>query len=461
MSHRRQRGSIQLSALYSDLNEKINNLFLDDELKHIDLSSHIAILKNNNLTLYSSFNYDELFSTSIDEEQYGVRERLIWRHKPNLRTNHTFNYLSSDRFDNILLIPIPRETKEYSFNLDHTLYENLSTHINAEYDDIKVGGNRDEQYGVGIFWDYTRRIPWGKFSIDIGQGYRNVKVLESEDFTRIIDEQHIISDISDTFLLNADIDLNSIVITDSLNNPLLEDIHYTLVETGGFTGIRCKPGLLNCSAGVLVLVDYRFRSNFPFDYSTRTQSYGIQLDLWSVLDLYYSYSKYKQKFLRGIRPDVLSKDIVHRAGAGLEWKVSDTSVEFEDRDSETGLSIRRIIFKESVSYITDEEWFLNIAASYAISEYEENNDTTTVSNILANAEKMVFDNGILKTEAFMRSIKSDSEDQDDIGFSAFLHWIYNIYEIDLTYMFTNEENSIVNNTFRKHYILLEVKRNLF
>ncbi len=461
MSHRRQRGSISLNAFYSDLNQQINNVLLDNEIKHVNVSNNIIFFKKNNMTLDSSFTYEDSISTNIDEELYGVHERLIWHHKPNLMTKYTFDYETRDRFDNNLLSRIPRDTTTYGFNLNHGLYENLTTNINVDYDDFKVGGNREEQYGVGIFWDYKRRIPWGHLGIVIGQSYRIVNVLESEDFSNIIDEQHIMNDISDTFLANDDVDLNSILITDSLNNLLLEDIHYTLVETGGFTGIRCKPGLLDCSAGVLVFVDYRYRSSFPFDYSNRSQSYGITLDLWSYLELHYRYSKYKQKFISGTRPDELSKDIIHNAGAGLEWKTSNTSVEFEDIESVTGLSSRRIRFAESVSFITVTEWFFNIGASYTISDYTKSNDTVKVGNILANAEKLVFENGIFKSEAFMRSIKSDAEDQDDIGFSTSLDWIYNIYEIDVTYMFTNEKNSVTDHTFRNHYVFLNVRRNLF
>jgi hypothetical protein len=96
----------------------------------------------------------------------------------------------------------------------------------------------------------------------------------SEDFTSIIDEQHIMNDTSDTFLANDDVDINSILVTDSLNNILLEDIHYTLVETGGFTGIRCKPGLLDCSSGVQVLVDYRFKSETIGSFLTKRSALG-------------------------------------------------------------------------------------------------------------------------------------------------------------------------------------------
>ncbi len=461
MSHRRQRGAITLSAFYSDLSQQINNVLLDNEVKHVDVRNNITFFEKNNMTLDSSFTYEDSISTNIDEELYGVRESLIWHLKSNLKTKYVFFYETRDRFDNILLSPIPRETTSHSLSFNHGLYENLTTNINADFNDIKVGGNREEQYGVGIFWDYKRRIPWGKLGIVIGQSYRNVKVLESEDFSSIIDEPHIINDISDTFIANDDIDLNSILITDSLGNLLLEDIHYTLVETGGFTGIRCKPGLLDCSAGVQVLVDYRFRSRFPFDYSTRNQSYGMTLNLWSYLDLHYRFTKYTQKFLRGTKPDELSKDIIHNAGAGLKWRASNTSVEFEDVNSVTGLSLRRISLLESVSFITEEEWFFNIGASYTISDYTKSNETVKVGNIVANAEKLVFDNGIFKSEAFLRSIKSDAEDQNDIGFSTSLDWKYNIYDIEVTYMFTNEKNSVTDNTFRNHYVFLNVRRNLF
>ncbi len=459
--HRFWRSTTSLSAYYLDTNQEINRQDVDNEIKNINVQNKISILKNNNLHLESAFTYEESFSTNNDDEIYNVRETLSWKHRPNLRTRYSFQYEMRDRFDKRVFALIPREIKTFAFNLNHSLYENLVTNINAGYDDLKIGGNREEQYGVGIDWGYRRRIPNGTLGLFIGQSYRNVNVLKSEDFSRVTDETHVITDVTDAFLVNAEVDTNSIDITDNLGNPLLEGIHYILTETGGFTGIRCKSGILDCVAGVQILVDYRYRSSFPFDYSAWNQSYGIQLNLWSFLELRYRYAKYEQKFLQGTRPDELSKNIVHSAGAGVEWKITDTSVEFEDIDSATGLSLRRIRFMESVVFKTEEEIFFNIVASYAINEFKKTDETTKVGNIFASAEKLVFNSGKVKAEAFMRNVRGDDQDQTDIGFSAFLNWIYNIYDIDLTYMFTNEKNSITDQTFRNHYVFLNVRRNLF
>ncbi len=461
MFHRRQRTAFSLTAFYTDLKRDISGQILDNEIKHIDLKNSIVILENNDLTLDSGVAYEESLSTNVDTEQYYVRETLIWHYNTDLVTKYSFYYESVDSFDKKLQASVPRKTISHNFNLNHGLYENLTTHINADFDKFEIGKNRDQQYGGGISLDYRRRIPWGRLGLNTGQAYRIVEVQESDDITRIFDEVYNIDDTASTFLAKSDVDINSLSITDTSGNLLLEDIHYTLVETGGFIGIRCKPALPGCSTGIDVLVDYRYRSRFPFDYANRSQTYGIKLNFWSVLDLHYSYSTYEQKFLRGIRPDELSKDIIHNAGAELEWRKTQTTVEFEDVESRTGLSLRRIRLMESVSFKTEGEWYINMAAGYTVSDFENNDETSKVSNIIVSAEKLVFDSGILRTEAFMRNVRSDVEDRDDIGFSAFLQWVYNIYDVDLTYMFNNEKNSVLDRTIRKHYILLKLRRNLF
>ncbi len=463
MSHIWKRSATSLSAFYSDLRQKTNDVIQDGETRNIDLKNSIAIIKNNKLTLISSLVYEESFSTYNDDEIYRVRETVLWNHKHNLSTRYTFNYEERDRFDKRLLSSVPRKATVYRFNLNHRLYENLSTGIQAGFDDNKTGGNREQQYDAGIFWDYRRRIPWGTLGIDIGQSYSNVKVLESEDFVSISDEAYTINDLSFTFISNANVDDNSIFVFDKGGIRLVNGFHYDLVSNGAFTGIRCRPVLPDCSGpdGVDVLIDYRFRNKFPFDYSIRDQSYGIQLKLWSVLDVFYRFSTSTQKFLRGTRPDDLSKDTIHRTGAGLEWKGTDTTIEFEDISSVTGLSSRRLRVTEFVNLRTDREWLVNILASYAMTEFPVTGETVRVSNIRAHTEKLVMDNGLLKADAFIRNVRSDSEDLNEFGISAMLNWMYNIYDIDLTYMFNNEKNSVIDYTVRNHYILLEIRRNLY
>ncbi|UCH80028.1 MAG: hypothetical protein JSW20_09785 [Nitrospiraceae bacterium] len=462
MSLRNQRAAMSISSFYRDLNKVVNNQILDNEVKHANLRNSIVILKKNKLSFSSGVSYEESFSTNKDEEEYLADGTLVWRIKPNLKSSYTVNYENIDTFDKKLLSPIPRETMSHDLNLTHTLYENLATNINVTYEKLKIINNTDQRYGVGAIWDYKRRIPWGILRLEMGQSYRNVEVLESEDFVRVIDEIQRIDDVTVTPLANANVDFNiPVSVSDSLGTPLIEDFHYELIQIGDVKGIRCKLALPGCTAGVDVFVDYTYRSRFPFDYSIRFQLYGIRLDLWSRLKLHYNYSKLKQNFLRGFRPEELNQNIIHRAGAELEWKNSNSMIEVEDVDSVTGLSLRRTRLMESVYLKTANEWFLNITASYTINKYHKTDETVKVGNILASAEKLIFYNGKMRAEVFMRDVTGESQDLNNIGFSTFLNWIYNIYEIDLTYSFTNEKNSITDQTFRNHYLFLNLRRNLF
>jgi hypothetical protein len=447
-------GDTRLEASYIDNTRTTQGIPINISAENVTLQNYYDITKDKRVALSSGFNYRSAKSNFTESTVYGVSESLQWRHKENLSTNYLLRYdkSSTESFNT--------ESKAAGFGLTHQLYENLTTSINADAALSEFTGGEIASYGTGLSFNYTRRIPWGNLNINIGHDYRVVMQDYVQDFIQVMDESITLTDGVVTFLANENVDIASIFVTDSTGTiPYIKDIDYNITEIGSLVRIsRIVTG--GISNGQTVLVDYRYLSQTPFDYSTFDQSYGISLNLWSVWRTYYRFNHSKQNFLSGIRQERLTDDTIHTAGTELEWKWSRTNLEFEDRQTVT-VPLTRWRAEETITVKPMEKLFLSLSGSYGKTKFKDTEEVEIANGIRGTIQMVTSNWSWLKLEGFRNNLSGRSQKTTDSGFLSVFDMFFGIWRASISYRFLQEKDETSQETFKNNYFLFEIKRTLF
>jgi len=459
-------GNIRLSGYYTQRDDTVNDVGIDSKQQVYTFSHTRSFLDNNTVILNSSLTYTDTVNNNVLNRNFLAIENLSWRHKENLRTQYTFLYRDRELDDPINATQTDDDMASGNFNLTHFLYENLTTNVNTGATRTRNNGNKEVTYNGGVDFRYSRDLPVGSLQADMGQDITLTEVNYSSDFNRMINEA--VSLVSTfTELKNENIDVTSIVVTDSTGTIYPEAGNYVLSTLGTVTRIRCITGglldtVLNCSAGAPVLIDYDYRVRFPFDYWIHAQSYGVNLNLYNALNMYYRFVKSKQYFLRGIQSstDELINDRSHSVGMLLKMNWSETEIAYENRKSTTRplekASVREIITVQPSYYS-----IIRCSLGYTTTNDKLRNETEKLTDVLLSYEKVIGSRAKVSANGFYQRLSSPSLSFEDRSIRVALDWFYRIYKGRITYSYTEEEDHIVQQIMKNNYILFSLNRKLF
>jgi hypothetical protein len=453
MRYDKNLGDTRLEASYTDSTETTSGITINTIQQAANLQNYSNLTKDKRVTLGSVLSYRDTQSNFIKTLQYNVYENLLWRHRKNLTTNYSFRY-NINKFGGA-----KSESSALSFNLRHLLYENLTTTVDIDGASNQFTGGRELIYGAGLNFNYMRRIPWGMLNIDMGHDYKITERDITANYIQVIDEPITLRGSEITFLANKNIDIDSIVVRDNTRTiPYIKNTHYKVTEIGSSIGIS-RIGT-TIGDGQEVLVSYKYLSTPAFDYSTFNQSYGINLDLWYVLMIYYRFNRSKQRVISGIPPEELIDDSIHTAGTEFRWKWSRTKLEFEDRET-TNMPATRWRAEETITLRPFEKVFFSFSGNYGRSKFKDTGETERSNGIRANIQMLTSRWSRFTAEGFRYKISGLSERTTDSGVSLIFEWFYEIWRGSLSYRFLNEKDEIFQETRKNHYILFEIKRTLF
>ena len=464
-SNRSKFGFIRLSGLYSK-SETASGARFDDVEEQSYSVTHDRPFSENKVLLTSALRYDETFTNTTTDRGYSIYENLSWRHRENLRTRYNFNYRDREAFYASTEGMTDLNIVSGNFNLNHRLYENLTTNVSTGVTRNRNTGNEDLIYDAGVDFNYVRKVPVGAIQVTMGQRATVTEVDYSSDTTRVLDEPVSLV-YTFTFLENEDIDITSIVVKDGAGTIYRQAGNYELSTIGTLTRIRCISGGqldrdLDCSAGAPVLVDYTYRIRFPFDYWIHDQSYGVYLNLEKALDIYYRFRKSKQYFLRGIRSttDILFNDQSHSLGAALKMNWSETTLDFENRQSTT-LPMKSVRLREVITVAPSYYSLMRISLGYTRTDYKTEDDTEKLTDFSVSYESVIARRAKISANGFYTRMSSPSQRTDFQGFLVSLDWVYRIYRGTISYSYAQEKDKIIQKKEINNYVLFTVKRELY
>ncbi len=471
----RQQDDVKINIMYDKHlgSSTLNGSFIDSDQSTtnslIEKNEYRASFSNiykfrNRASLNSNISFQDGDGSNIHSRRHSIFESLNWTHRGNLSSSYNIRYDKSSSFDKNSSRTIRSRFKSVGFKLRHLLYENLSTTINVDSSESNLSSLRSSNYGGGVNIDYRRSIPRGFINITMKQNYsitdNRLKLSEGINVS-VIKELHDLAFGTTSLFENTNVNKESITVNDPTLSgcagfTCIEDIDYKIVTIGNSTGIR-PLGFLN---GKRVEINYTYQSNPVFDYAVYSQSYGINLNLWSTLRLFYNVDVAKQFERDGTPPDDLIDDSIHTAGSEFEWKFTKTQFKWEDWYT-VNAPLRKWDIKEAFTFNPIENVYVRLSATYGESVFKETGDKDRFVGFKSDAQALLNSNTLISVSAIRDNITSSTEKRINTGFESSLELAYRIYKLNLSYRFADEREEMTEEQSSNHHLSFALRRTLF
>jgi len=468
LRHQKYLGSSKLYLIYKDQEDTIDNKLTETNHQSAHFINTYDFETDNKVTLRSDATYEETDSTDLLIRRYSVYENLNIDHHDNLQTDYDVSYEKDNRFDKILHEPNRSEAKTASFSISHRLYDNLDTYFTLRSSESSNRAGRNSYHDTGIDWNYSRDIPWGTLKTNVGYDYsiRDSKVSEEGSAIEVLDEPIAFfitvntAELNNEDIITGTIEISERRVSDGKGIIYIEGTDYTIRTRGKITEILRSAGSNIPNDGTLVFARYRYIPNPAFDYELFRQSYSINLRLWSSLMLYYNHFRTNQDLLRGEPPDELIDDISHAAGGEYKWRWSKTAFDWEDHYT-THSPTRKWTASEVLTFTPGYRNFLQMQAAYGLSKFKDTGDTERTRNISAKFQRRLTEQSNISLSGYIYDVSGQTQNYTNSEFVSEYNLYYRIYKLTMRYIFKNEKDNDIDETFRNHYFLLELRRSLF
>jgi hypothetical protein len=446
-----------LNALYRDVRTTFEGRRTDNLTKNVRFSNNYN-LKSNGITggLRSGLTFDDAEGSSFKLTRYDISENLNLHHRGNLSTNYIFNYNFTEREAS------KSQNGRLGFTLRHKLYENLNTTVRAGTRRSESSGTENLDYEGGVRFGYSRRIPWGKLGISVGQNYRQSEVSKKDEFVEVSDESVLLTTGEITLLKKSFIDVGTIRVMDPSRITEYPDdgTHYTLVEENDRVLIRCVTGGLidtdfDCSDGASVVVDYTYRSQ-GVDYAFYSRSYGLSLNLWSFLKMYYRFSRSTRRSVSSFVSIEPVRNEARTIGAEISLKNTKTSFKYSIKDP-SGVPTEGIVVKEGVTFRPSRNIFLSLSGSFSQTRFMTEDRKDFFKGMRGNMQMIISRRSRLTISGFGDQGTGDSIDNLRYGFSVDYRIRFRRLRAGMTYSFSDYRDDINFQSIKNHSFTVNVK----
>jgi len=460
-------GDTVLSASYIDSRQNTQNTIIDSEQQTVRLKNVLSPRGLSNISLSSSLNYTDNDSTFQQSKRGDIYERLSWTHSDSLSTYYSLRYEEEDRFEKATATESDRQLLSGDFSLSHILYENLTTNLLAAASQAKYEDDEEIEYILSGKFDYKRSIPNGMLYVNISQNIDMVDENIVSDSGQIYDETVPLKTGEISFLEEENVELDSIIVTDTTGLTIyFRYVDYSVTEVDTLTRISCITGSqldtdIGCTTtGGTVLVTYQYNQRPSFDYYTYSQSYGVNVNLWAALTLYYRVSFVNQYYVRGIRPDTLTDDILRLGGVELAVQWSKTNLEFENNDSTT-VPIRASRIRETITLRPTRNVYMYFTVNYSDTKFKDSGETETFNGMRAKVQVLTSRQSQLSLTGFRDRVKSDDKLTVNTGFTAQYIKVWRIYQLNIDYTYSFDKDKITDERIKNQFLLFKIRREVF
>lgn len=307
--------------VYSDqntiLNEvnriALNNALFFDSMKKYGYRSHISYYDQNGKHSF----------TKVD-----ASEQLIFHLPKNFDLVNSYNFFRLKDQQQLM------HTHRVNSSLRHQLFRSLTSEIFASYSAIGHTIYRQTELRSGAELRYTKNILFGRLTLGY-KYYRYHNSVESESgIIEVLNESHILGDLSGNFLEKPYADLASVIITDLTGTiAYQEGFDYLLLSSNDFIEIQRIPGgqILQDQE---VLVSYSAIQPGTYSYNANNHSYHASLSVFNrLLDFYYRGGV--QDFDRIEASDYLTLNqyTQHVLGGKIYYKALTAGIEYDQYNS--------------------------------------------------------------------------------------------------------------------------------
>ena len=290
--------------------------------------------RDDQLRLDSFFNYTDQ-SGSFDFENLQWNERLRLQHFDDFLTNYELRLTDSERDAD--------RNKEVrgQAGFEHRLYESLVTTANifaSKTDFESANGFETEgdlkQQGGTLSFNYRKKNPWG---VLLGTYTASLTEQSGSIGGIVTDEPHIVNDPLPVILNRTNIDISSIVVTDSTGLfTYTRGDDYIIQEINGQVQLEIIiPGIIlpNISDGQEILVDYKVLIEPDRQEDTFRQNFTIRERFQNGLSLYYAHRRQEEDVSSEVMVITPDEYTVNTVGTDYTLKGLFLQAEYSEEDS--------------------------------------------------------------------------------------------------------------------------------
>lgn len=449
-------GESSLSSTYSDNDQVTNDIATSIKTFNSIFSNQMRLTSDERLRLSSNLQYTYQDATSNRTKSLFLTEHLGWRHLPNLQSQYLYHYrqVDSTLSDNTW--------QSLEARLTHTLYENLTTMAAVSGSRNEVGNGRQDSLSGMLTTDYRRRLgTWGNLGLTAGLNEQYSSRSGSSGEVQISSEPHVLGTGNETYLDQPDVNLDSIIVTNSSGGVIyMNGIDYRVDLIGNSVLISRLP-LGSIGEGQLVLVSYRYVRSSGYDDQVLTQQYGATVELFRSLFFGYRYLQANQTIVSGPPPDRLSNSRIHLA-----------TVRFDEGWGESAFVYEDAVNNSDVSYTRWEasQWFrlryanrlqANLRGYYGETDYRSYDDHKTTFGGATSLYWSLASWFRLSAEAYLERVDGRLQRAINAGGKADLEASYRLWSAKIGYKYTDQNDQISNYNRRNHLLQFQISRGMW
>ena len=452
-THSGVSGDSNLSSTYS-----INKLVTDNMPAEIitftnRFSNQYKVTKDGRVKLDSNLQFTHQDANVLKTDSLFINEQLTWQHHKKLESvyQYSFRKITSESSEN--------SANSLDARLTHKLYENLTSTAGLS-GSLSENGDRGEKTATGLFnTSYQRKLAsWGKLNLAAGVTPRYTTRTGASATTQVTNEGHTLSSATDTFLTQPDVDLNSIVVTNSGGTLIyVKNIDYQIDLIGRTVRISRLP-MGAISDGQLVMVSYRYTSETAYDDLLLTQSYSAGIELFNALSVSYRFTKSDQTLLAGPPPDRLNNSEIHLATMYLDEGWGDSGFTYEDAKDTSDLSYTRWQASQGFK-LRYGNWFQSLLRGYyGQTRYRITADQKTSYGGTFNLNWSPLNWFKVSLEGFLDRADGSLQNTQNIGSRAGIEASYRLWTARLGYKYIAQDDRLTDYNRTVQMIQFELSR---
>ena len=244
-------GEVMLDYVHSQIRDDLSRTYTDSD--EVRLRHDIFFDPDQRYRLVSNLRYLDERGTPYARE-FDADTLFDVRHLDNFSTNYAFSYLQRERFG------ISQEYWDARAGFRHDLYESLTTTGSVHKgQDAYSSGLSSDRTGGTLRFDYRKTDALGTLFLGISGTYENTAGRGVTTTLFVVNEPHQLSAGTPALLINSNVDLSSIVVTDSAGTAFyVAGTDYSVTQVGSLTELRRILGG-RIDENQDVLVDYTYR----------------------------------------------------------------------------------------------------------------------------------------------------------------------------------------------------------
>ncbi|MEN8191400.1 MAG: hypothetical protein ABFS12_01205 [Bacteroidota bacterium] len=315
----------KLTTSYTDFVREYsyNDLLIANKIFDANVNTRVS------LTAPISINY---YSLILFNKQHGYDRRDKFQILQNVSSplTSTLTFNGSYNYNHFKVDQISSNTNSVDLGLNHKLYQSLRSHINFRFSDYDQTfySQKDNTFEAGV--NYTKTIYVGRLNLSYTYSRFGRSTESLSNVLSIFNEPHQLNDGSVELLINPDVFVNSIVVTDAAGIIVYqENFDYEIIERENYTEIRRILGGQIPNGG-RVLVNYDHFRNSSYEYNSNNHRFFAGVSFLNNF-IEVSYSGTEMNFDNLYNVDYVVLKLISQRIAALSfnfWGFS-TGIEFD------------------------------------------------------------------------------------------------------------------------------------